>query len=407
LSNQAALVIENSRLLERLSERVVQSESDLAITNQHLRAEKNTLQTVLHSMTDGVVVTDTDGFIQLINPAAAALLPELNIEAIGRPLAEMLQSEWAPEGTQHIFSGQTEAGVRQVLAARGEGRMAIQLIRGDVDAPHIIEAHSAPLRNEDGKPIGIVSVFADVTEQRGIEQAKSDFVSFVAHEMRSPLTSIAGFSSMLQRQEVTPASTQNAAQTRATRARFLGIIHSESERLTRLINNLLDVARIEAGRGIELHREPTNFSLLAAETIESQQSYSSRHQLVNSVPHSLPAVVADRDKVMQILINLISNALKYSPGGTIELSAQVEGKFLKISVRDEGPGIPPDEQERLFQRFSRAPSRSVGTGQKAKPTGTGLGLFLTRYLVESHSGQIWVESEVGKGSTFHFTLPLA
>jgi signal transduction histidine kinase len=199
------------------------------------------------------------------------------------------------------------------------------------------------------------------------------------------------------------ATAQQPAAQQAARARFLAIIHNESERLTRLINNLLDVARIEAGRGIELHPESTDIALIAEEAAESQRAYSSRHQLVVSILPNLPPALADRDKVVQILINLISNALKYSPGGTVTVAAHASEQSVFISVSDQGPGIAPEQRARLFQRFERTPSRSVGSGERAKPTGTGLGLFLTRHLVESHGGRIWVESEPGQGATFIFT----
>jgi nitrogen fixation/metabolism regulation signal transduction histidine kinase len=193
----------------------VQSESNLETTNRRLQAEKNTLQTVLQSMTDGVVVTDSDGVVQLVNPAAAALLPELGDDAVGCPLAQLLPdvAQSAADllahcgtrnGSDH-HDGVGGAGnglsLRNGTAANKDSKYSVQLQRGDIDTPRYIEAHSAPLQGEDGVLAGIVSVFADVTEERGIQQAKSDFVSFVAHEMRSPLTSISGFSAMLQKQE--------------------------------------------------------------------------------------------------------------------------------------------------------------------------------------------------------------
>ncbi|HEX8833100.1 MAG TPA: GAF domain-containing protein, partial [Abditibacteriaceae bacterium] len=261
VANQAALVLENAQLYEKLNERVVQSESDLAVTNQRLQAEKNTLQTILQSMTDGVVVADRRGIVQLINPAAARLL-HIGRNSIGQPLASVL-----PEAA----------------AGNNEARATVQIQRGDVDSSCMIEAHSAPLKNADNLAIGTVWVFSDVTEERGIEQAKSDFVSFVAHEMRSPLTSISGFSSMLQSQELQNEKGSTTEFSRpapvSSRARFLGIIHSESERLTRLINNLLDVARIEAGKGIELNRERCDIATVAREVVETQSAYSSRHHI--------------------------------------------------------------------------------------------------------------------------------
>ncbi len=494
VTNQASVALDNARLYEILNQRVERSESDLERTNRRLEAEKNTLQTVLESMTDGVVVTNNDGLVQILNPAARALLPELSDNVLGQPLALCLpavadalsahclrplfsQAPFSPRAastnaastnaaskengalqkeSSTQFSLNTENGESasttnafvstNAFAASDETASepsdfaappllfssisTLELQRGDVDAPRVIAVRSAPLLSTDTKDAGIVWVFSDVTEEKSIEQAKSDFVSFVAHEMRSPLTSISGFSLMLQRMEK-PIRKTDESSTRndfvptenlsreqekkekmlATRRKFLGVIYNESERLTRLINNLLDVARLEAGRDLGLQREPLDFTAVANEAIESQRVYSSRHVLVNAVPDSLPLLFADRDKVLQILINLLSNAMKYSPGGNVTVEAHVEGEMLVASVGDEGPGIAPEHRARLFERFGRIGARGVearnpGAGERAKPTGTGLGLFLTRHLVESHGGRIWLDDTAENGARFCFSLPL-
>lgn len=392
VANQSSIALDNARLYERLNQRVEQSQDALAVANRQLQSDKTLLQTVLHSMTDGVVVTDGLGRIQLINPAAEALLPELARSSVGKPLARVLED--FPLAALPATNAHWPSGHEPVI-----------LYRGDIDAPRHIEARAAPLQSPDGELAGIVAVFADITQRRQVDQAKSDFVSFVAHEMRSPLTSISGFSAMLQRGE-----TGTSPLAAPSRTRFLGIIHEESERLTRLINNLLDVARIEAGRAIELNREVVDIHRLILEAADSQRAYSSRHQIVAQVPSNVPAVYADGDKITQILINLISNALKYSPGGQVTVAARPlddeNGHWLEISVADQGPGIAPEQRLRLFERFGRGLARTEGAGAGAKPTGTGLGLFLTKYLVEAHGGRIWVESETGKGATFRFTLPV-
>lgn len=283
----------------------------------------------------------------------------------------------------------------------GERSQAVLLFRGSPEAPLAIEGRVAPLRGAKGELSGLVAVFADVTQRREVEQAKSDFVSFVAHEMRSPLTSISGFSAMLQRGE-----TGGSALPPPTRTRFLGLIHGESERLTRLINTLLDVARLEAGRTIELNRDSVELEPIARLALENQRAYSSRHTLRADLPPILPPVWADADKVLQILINLLSNAQKYSPGGEITLGARTRDGEVELWVSDQGPGIAPEQRAVLFSRFGRVPQGAQGIGAHAKPTGTGLGLFLTKHLVEAHGGRIWVESEPGHGATFRFTLPL-
>ncbi len=392
VANQAAVALDNARLYDRLAQRVEQSQGALAIANRQLLADKNLLQTVLHSMTDGVVVTDAGGKIQLLNPASETLLPELGRDVAGQNLARVLED----------FSLAS-----QPLESAGEREQdPVVLYRGNVDAPRFIEARTAPLKTPDGAFAGLVAVFADVTQRKNIERAKSDFVSFVAHEMRSPLTSISGFSAMLQKSEGALQS-GSAPIPAASRTRFLGLIHDESERLTRLINNLLDVAKLEAGREIELNRDNCDFGRIAGLALDSQRAYSSRHALKRDFEPDLPPIFADADKVTQILINLLSNALKYSPGGQITLSARRVENWLEVSVSDQGPGIAPEQRAVLFSRFGRTPSQAQGAGSQAKPTGTGLGLFLTKHLVESHGGIIWVESETGQGAVFRFTLPIA
>jgi signal transduction histidine kinase/CHASE2 domain-containing sensor protein len=391
VANQAAVALDNSRLYERLAQRVEQSQSALAVANRQLLADKNLMQTVLHSMTDGIVVTDALGSIRLLNPAATQLVPELGRDVIGQPLARVLEDfPLAALPPVAILSSHEET---------------VLLYRGDPDAPRFIEARAAPLKSPDDELAGLVAVFADVTERSHIEQAKSDFVSFVAHEMRSPLTSISGFSAMLQKSE-NAAAVGGVPIPVASRTRFLGLIREESERLTRLINNLLDVARLEAGRSIELNRDTVDFTRLAESALESQRAYSSRHTLIKKFDE-VPSLYADADKVTQILINLLSNALKYSPGGTVSLEAQRDGDWLQVTVRDQGPGIAPEQRKVLFSRFGRTPTEAQGSGSRAKPTGTGLGLFLTKHLVEAHGGKIWVESEAGQGAAFRFTLPVA
>ncbi len=391
VANQAAIALDNARLYERLAQRVERSQSALAQANQQLLADKNLLQTVLHALTNGIVVTDAAGCVQLLNPASGALMPELARDVVGHNLSLILQ----------------DFPFANLLKNAGEARSEpVLLYRGDPDALRFIEARAAPLQSSDGELAGLVAVFADITHHKNLEQAKSDFVSFVAHEMRSPLTSISGFSAMLQKSE-NAVSSGGAAIPAASRTRFLGLIHEESERLTRLINNLLDVAKLEAGRVIELNRDACDFGRLADTALESQRAYSSRHTLKSDFAPDLPPIFADADKVIQILINLLSNALKYSPGGIVTLGAQPKDGFLEVSIADQGPGIAPEQRAILFSRFGRAPGEAQGAGSRAKPTGTGLGLFLTKHLVEAHGGLIWVESQAGRGATFRFTLPLA
>jgi signal transduction histidine kinase len=225
---------------------------------------------------------------------------------------------------------------------------------------------------------------------RRLEKAKSEFVSMVSHELRTPLTSIHGFSEILTAKEMEQEKKQE----------FYRIILNESERLSRLITNLLNLSKIEAG--IELNREMVNVPNLVEEDMDFFQSQTDMHELRYLGNRQLPRVYGDKDRVHQVIKNLLSNAIKYSPeGGTVEVETGVDGKYVTIAITDHGIGIPPDELSRIFERFRRV-ERKEASGI----TGTGLGLAIVKHLVELHGGKIAVQSELGEGSTFTVFFPI-
>lgn len=225
---------------------------------------------------------------------------------------------------------------------------------------------------------------------RRLEKAKSEFVSMVSHELRTPLTSIHGFSEILTTKEMELDKKQE----------FYRIILNESERLSRLITNLLNLSKIEAG--IELSREMINLADLVEEDMEFFQSQTDKHDLKYLVSSQLPQVYGDQDRIHQVIKNLLSNAIKYSPeGGAVEVETGVEGKYVTVSVTDHGIGIPPDELPHIFERFRRVENKEL-----AGITGTGLGLAIVKHLVELHGGKITVHSEPDQGSTFTVYIPI-
>ena len=227
-----------------------------------------------------------------------------------------------------------------------------------------------------------------------LDRLRSDFLSTVSHELRTPLTSIRSFSEILLRYEVDDPE---------KRRKFVAIIASEAERLTRMINDLLDLSRIEAGR-LELHPEPLELDAVFARAVGTAQPLMAEKGLQSRVEieAGLPQVLADADRMHQVLTNLLSNSVKFSPeGGTIRLDGRSQGEFALISVTDQGPGIPADRLEQVFERFHQ-----VRTPQKSHSLGTGLGLTISREIVEKMGGRIWVESELGAGAVFSFTVPL-
>jgi two-component system phosphate regulon sensor histidine kinase PhoR len=243
--------------------------------------------------------------------------------------------------------------------------------------------------------MGVVAIFNDITEIRNVERMKTAFVSTVSHELRTPLTSIKGFvSTLLQDTE--------GYYDAETRQEFYGIIDSECDRLQRLIEDLLNVSRIESGRSLQMHW--TTFDPLPSveKVMQAQRSFTDKHQLVLNAPEQVPQILGDADKFDQMMTNLLSNAIKYAPnGGEVCITLQPEGDILRVSVADQGIGIPQDKLARVFEKFERVDDRDT-----RQAGGTGIGLYLVKHLVERHEGHIWVESEVGKGSTFIFEIPV-
>jgi signal transduction histidine kinase len=251
------------------------------------------------------------------------------------------------------------------------------------------------MRDPAGSVVGRIFAFRDVSSERVVEQMKSDFVSTVSHELRTPLTSIYGFSETLMRSDVEFAEAERLA--------FLRYIASESERLIRIVDDLLNVARLEAGT-LAVTLEPTDLATVAREAIAAVELHDEgTHRFDVDVGAGEVSVRADREKLGQVLANLLDNAVKYSAEGrTITVSARRRTSTAEITVTDEGLGIPPSDRERIFTKFFR----TERDGERPGAQGTGLGLFLVRGLVTAMGGRIWVESEEGRGSRFTFELPL-
>jgi signal transduction histidine kinase len=253
----------------------------------------------------------------------------------------------------------------------------------------------AVMRDPAGVVAGRIFAFRDISADRLVEQMKSDFVSTVSHELRTPLTSIYGFAETLLRQDVLFGETE--------RATFLGYIASESQRLTQIVDALLNVARLDTG-DLQMNLAPTDVRDVVGEVVQSVQEGSNGHRFVLEVPEEPLPATADRDKLRQVFSILVDNALRYSPdGGTVRVGVEQKEGSVEVSVADEGIGIPQADQEQIFRKFYRGADAEARSG----PAGTGLGLFIARGLVTAMGGRIWVESREGEGSTFAFALPAA
>jgi PAS domain S-box-containing protein len=339
--------------------------------------EKERSVAILANIADGIVAVDRDGRVVLWNSAAEEISGVPQEEAIGRTTVQVLQRQL------ESAEAETPSGQRLISITRGGEEVWLSL-------------SEAVMRDPLGAVAGRIFAFRDISADRMVEQVKSDFVAAVSHELRTPLTSIYGFAETLLRQDI-PFGEEE-------RRIFLGYIASESERLTEIVDQLLNVARLDAGDlQVELGR--IDVGSVVSELVETveESGVMNGHRFEIDLPDEPLAAEADPDKVRQIFNILVENALRYSPGGgTVTVGARRSDDRVEVRVADQGIGIPAAERERIFRKFYRAESAA-----RDGAAGTGLGLFIAKELVTAMGGRIWVESTEGEGSSFSFELPAA
>jgi PAS domain S-box-containing protein len=380
-ATQVASAINNAELYKLIVEQT--DRLGRMLREQEIEASKS--QSILEGVADGVMVTDAQGQVTLFNAAAERILELSREEALGRSTNEMLglYGDQASDWLEAINEWANLQNLEEYLASRLE--------IGD----RIVSVHLAPVLMGQ-EYLGTVSVFRDVTAEVEAERAKSEFVSTVSHELRTPMTSIKGYADLLLMGAVGSLTGEQE--------RFLTIIKSNTDRLTLLVNDLLDISRIESGRLVLTPRVVRIGDLIGqVVTAMAARAVERKLDLHSDLPAVLPEIFVDPDRVIQVLTNLVGNACRYTPsGGEIAVSASAHKDEIRVSVRDTGIGISEEDQQRLFSRFFRSDDPTV---QEAP--GTGLGLSITKSLVEMHGGRIWVESELGHGSSFTFSLPTA
>jgi PAS domain S-box-containing protein len=383
-SSQVATAINNAELY-----RYIREQAELLggmLRAQQVEGSKS--QAILESVADGVMVSDGSGRVILFNAAAERILTIKRDDAIGRQIDDML-------GLYSAAGGKWVQQVREWHAsAEARRRTPILSQRIEFQAEkRYVTVNVAPVTMSD-EYLGSVSVFRDITAEVEADRAKTEFISTVSHELRTPMTSIKGYADLLL---IGAAGTVNENQ-----QRFLSVIKSNADRLSILVNDLLDISRIESGR-VKLELKPIGVEgLLETVVTALRGKFEEKHLTVHvSLPEGeLPFVQADRDRVIQILTNLVGNAYQYTaPGGMVTVSAHEAGEFVQFDVADTGIGISPENQSKVFERFYRVDDPNVN-----EFPGTGLGLAIVRSLVEMHEGRIWLQSEVGRGTTFSFTL---
>jgi len=364
-----------------LDQRVADRTRDLSEALAREHAESSKSLAILAGIADGVIVFDNNGKSIVANPAIGRILERPSDEMIGFELASLLGEDVDAADREMIadFLHEREVHCPSVQFGWGDKTLSVSF---------------ASVQGARGEALGSVAVFRDFTREAEIDRMKDDFVSIVSHELRTPLTSIKGYLDLVLMRASGPINKQQES--------FLKIIKHNAERLHELVGDLLDISRIESGK-IVLDVQVVSVPEIVNEVAGSlQKEFSDRDlTLTLDIPSNLPEVFGDRGRIAQILTNLLSNAYKYThEGGTI-VRGRVVGSALQIDVIDTGVGISAEDREKLFARFFRAEDTIV-----CQQPGSGLGLNITKSLVEIHGGEIWVESEPGVGSTFSFSLPL-
>ncbi|MGI6604997.1 MAG: ATP-binding protein [bacterium] len=361
----------------RLGDALNHLAQELARTVDALGAERDQLAGILGSMTDGVITFDKEGEVLLFNPPAQAYLAPLVELTIGQRL-----------GTD-ISLPSVEEAFHQVLAT---GKMASAEIELDNRA---FSCRLAPLKGEpQGNVRGVVLVLLDMTRERRLEEMRREFVANVSHELRTPLTYLQGY---------TEAILDGLAADPAEEKKYLKIILDETLRLRRLVSDLLDLSRIEAGQ-VDLPLEEVRLVELVDQVLPKlvPMTADKNLELVTQIGPELPPVWGNPDRLQQVLINLLDNALRHTPdGGRVTVTArEIEGNMVAVSVSDTGSGVPPEDLPYLFERFYKVEKARTRT-----TAGTGIGLAIVRSVVEAQGGQVWAESSPGAGTTITFTIP--
>lgn len=376
---QAVIAVKNARLYSSVQER------------------RSELEAMLRGIGDGVIATDARQRLTVLNPIAAQIFGVQPGVSAGQPLAEVIDNPDLAALFQEMLVGDQPSLIREIsLPAAGNGRPPGPGFASSPSGDHatrFYQALASRVLGEGGEPRGVVVVLRDVTRQRELEHVKSDFLSVVTHELKTPLHSIKGFVDIILMGRTGPVT--------ETQRDFLATVKEQAEGLQTMINDLLEFSRLQAGQ-IRLRIERVLVGQVVKGVVArlAPLAHEANLQLVNLVPGDFGLIQADEARLEQVITNLLSNALKFTTQGSVTIDACDLGTEVHVTVSDTGIGIPPDQLERIFDRFYQVdgtPTRSY--------RGAGLGLTICKHIVEYHGGRIWAESVEGQGSAFHFVLP--
>ena len=385
------IVKEKEKALQQAKEQYKEVKAKYETLNKNykeLNLQKKQTEAVIHSVTEGLVVVNQKGEVLLMNPAAQRLLNVKKEEKIGQSILKDLKEEHFVSLVQGI-SGSEEKEI--ILNSQSD------------ETRKILRASNAIIEDESGQTVGMVSILSDVTKQKELDELKSKFVANVSHDFKNPLNTIQETFAMLREKTMGDVNPQQE--------KMLGLAQGEVERLSRMINDLLDFSKIEAR---ELRLKPANFLLgdWLTQVVANFELWAKNKKIALALeaPSESIELKADRDRLTQVLTNLLGNAFKFTPSGgkiivkTEKIEGQKPGAFhVRVSVHDTGSGIPKRYQARIFEKFFQIDAAS--SPQTGLLSGTGLGLAISKEMVELHRGRIWVESEEGRGSCFTFEIP--
>ena len=363
---------------------------------EKLTEEEKKMTAIVNSIAEGLILVDSNNRVRHINPAAERLL-NISADSIDQDITEVIQND----ELIHIF----EEDQRQIfqhkpidqISSKNEGiNLISEVTLARYNEKLVLRIIASPFLDENGLILGTVYLFDDITREKEIDQMKSDFISLVSHELRTPLTSIIGFVSFILDGK---AGAINDRQ-RSSLAR----VQRQSKRLAALINDLLDISRIESGR-IQMDQAPIALLEIVTQRIEEirPQADEKSIQLELTAPESIPDILGDEARMGQVFTNLIGNAIKFTPNnGEVSIKVEADGNLLHVEVIDTGPGIPAEKRQKVFDKFYQL--SDISTRQQG---GSGLGLSITKSIVEAHGGKLWIDDgNQGKGSNFQFVLPL-
>jgi signal transduction histidine kinase len=383
--NYAGVFSNNDRLLLRS----FAGQAAIAVVNAQLYTqisnEKKRLDVLLDSAADGILILDPAQIIERGNATFARLSGVSLDSIIGKHHDAVIRWDSPPEGTS---LEEAEAGGWPLTPN------AQLYIEGDLERPGQtplpIGISYAPLLSPEGHLLNIIMTVRDNTRFRQADDLQSTFISIISHELKTPVALIKGYVATLRRDD--------ARWEKQVVNDSLAVIEEETDHLTALIDDLLDASRLQTG-GLSLKRSDINLPVIVEHLVERYRTQSSKHEFIVDLPPDFPILLADEERLRQVISNLLSNAIKYSQGGRIVVSGQVRADKVIVCINDEGPGIAQGDLPHIFDRFYRAP-------EEAKKTkGAGLGLYLARSIIEAHGGQIWVESKPAHGTRFCFSLP--